>query len=138
MMKRYVRRLVYRGYEQLNRRELDAVMTLYAEDTYFRFPGTHELAIETRSKDEIRDWFERLFRRLPSLRFDIDDVVVQGPPWDLRLCTRYRARTESATGTFALYEGMQYARVRWGKVTCEELFPDTQALANYLTGALVN
>ena len=137
MIKRYVRKMVYRGYEQLNRRQLDAVMACYADDVYFRFPGSHELAIETRSNEEIRRWFERLFRRVPSLRFDVDDVVVAGPPWDMRLCTRYRARTESATGTFALYEGMQYARLRWGKVTCEEFFPDTQSFADYLGGALV-
>lgn len=137
MLKWYIRKLVFRTFEQLNRRELDAVMGWYAEDAYFRFPGTHELAIEARSKAEIGQWFERLFRRLPSLRFDIDDVVVQGPPWNMRLCTRYRARTESATGAFALYEGMQYAQLRWCTVTREELFPDTQSFANYLKGALV-
>ena len=134
MLSRYVRRLVYEAFEQLNRREFDRVLALVDDDVYFRFPGLHELAIETNSKEELRAWFDRLFTRLPSLRFDVDDVIVGGPPWDLRVCTRYRGRTESATGATSTYEGMQYLRLRWKTVLSEELFPDTQAFAAYLTG----
>src|SRR5688572_25615084 len=123
---RMVRRLVYRAYESLNRRELDLVLSLLAEDVYFRFPGRHELGVEATSRSEVEAWFGRLFRRLPSIRFDVDEVMVSGPPWDARVCTRYRARTESATGEVNTYEGMQLLKLRWCTVVSEELFPDTQ------------
>ena len=135
MRSRYVRRLVYDAFERLNRRDVEGVLKLFDDDVYFRFPGMHELAIECTTKDELREWFDRLFARLPSLRFDVDDVIVAGPPWNLRICTRYRGRTESATGRVSTYEGMQYLRLRWHTVFSEELFPDTQAFAAYLDGA---
>lgn len=133
MYARMVRRLVYRAYENLNRRQLDEVLSLLADDVYFRFPGRHELGVEATSRAEVEAWLGRLFRRLPSLRFDVDEVLVSGPPWDARVGTRYRARTESATGEVNVYEGMQFLKLRWCTVVSEELFPDTQALADYLT-----
>ena len=136
MLQWYVRRFVYRCFEQLNRRQVAPVLAMFDENAYFRFPGRHELAIETTSRAEVEEWFGRLFRRLPSLRFDVDDVVTSGPPWKMRVCTRYRGRTESATGEVSTYEGMQYLQLRWCTVVSEELFPDTQSFAAYLGGSL--
>lgn len=125
MYSRMVGLITRRRWRQLNAREVDAIP--YAGGARFQFPGDHELAAECSSRAEIERWFGRLFERLPDLRFAVEDVVVSGPPWNLRVCTRYRAHSEAVS-----WRGAQFARIRWGRITEEVVYPDTQALARGL------
>jgi len=69
-----------------------------------------------------------------GLRWEIHDILIQGPPWNTRLVTRYTARTAGRSDNRRLaYEGVQYARLRWGRVHSEDILPDTQALATYFS-----
>jgi ketosteroid isomerase-like protein len=120
-----VGRMVRTGWDRLNERDVGAVP--YAAGARFRFPGDSPLAVECRSREEIERWFDRLFERVPDLRFRVEDVVVSGPPWNLRVCTRY-----TASGDALGYSAAQFARIRWGRVTEELLFPDTEAIARQL------
>src|SRR5256885_752956 len=91
------------------------VVARFAEDVHFRFGGEHGLAIDCRDRDEAERWFARLFARFSDLRFEVEDVIVAGPPWDIRICTRYTTR--ATAGRRALVNrGVQVARLRWGRV----------------------
>jgi hypothetical protein len=52
--------------------------------------------------------------------------VVAGPPWNTRLAVRLSDRI----GDDYANEGMQYLRMRWGKVISDEVFVDTEKVAD--------
>jgi ketosteroid isomerase-like protein len=81
--------------------------------------------MEAHSAQECRDWLRALFERFPGLRFEVEEVVIGGPPWALQTANRYAAVQDSRT----LYRGAQFTRVRWGRIVEERVLPDTQALA---------
>lgn len=127
-----VERMVRRTYERMNRRDLAPVLARFAPDAHFRFAGRHALATDCRSKTEIAEWFRMLFARIPTLHFDVEEVVVRGTPALTRFCTRYTATAVAPNGARLLYDGVQYARIVWGKVIDDLVYPDTQAVAEYL------
>jgi ketosteroid isomerase-like protein len=133
-MKRLVAGLVRRNYARLNRRDVELVLARFAPDARFRFGGDHALAADLRGRDAVRAWFDRAFALLPDLRFDVEDIVVAGPPWRLRIVTRYTARATGRDGRAFAYTGVQFAATRWGTVTEDLLYPDTQAVAAALRG----
>jgi ketosteroid isomerase-like protein len=128
-MKRLLGQLVRRNFTRLNRREVDAVLGRFADDAHFRFGGDHALGADLRGRDAIRGWFARAFELIPDLRFDVEDVTVTGAPWRLRAVTRYTARGTARDGRRFAYAGVQFLTTRWGAVTEDLLYPDTQALA---------
>jgi len=128
----FVARLVRNGFERLSRDTVALLLERYADDAHFRFPGEHALAVDCHSKAEITQWFARLFERVPDLRFEVEEVIVKGPPWDTYICTRYTGRGSSPNAVPLCYRGMQFARMSWGKLTAELVYPDTQAIAGFL------
>jgi predicted ester cyclase len=66
-----------------------------------------------------------LFRRLPNLRFEVEDMIIEGGPRSTRVATRYAATRNGKV----VYRGRNFGRVVWGKVVEERILPDTAALA---------
>ena len=64
-----------------------------------------------------------------DVKLDVQDVVVSGWPWRARVATRFTGRITTSDGTVFHNRGMQYARLRWGRVVEDELYEDTQVLA---------
>jgi ketosteroid isomerase-like protein len=124
---RVVEPLVRSGFERLNRRDVTGLLERYADDAHFVFQGDHALAADVHSKQEIAEWFERLFARVPDMKWEVHEVLVSGPPWRLGICTRY-----TAGGNGLVLRNMQFARIERGKVTEELIYPDTLALARFL------
>lgn len=118
-----VKRKVRAAWQLLSDQKFDAIPM--ATELRFTYLGDHALATEIRSADELRAWLRALFERFPDLRFEVEDVVVDGPPWSLHTATRYRAVQNGQT----LYRGAQFTRIRWGRLAEEIILPDTQALA---------
>lgn len=122
LMRRYVRA----GFEGLSLRSVDALPL--AEDMSFSYHGDHALAIEADSAEQVRAWLRgELFRRLPGLRFEALDVLVDGPPWAMRAAIRYRA----LDGDELAYRGTSFVRMSWGRIVEERVLPDTQAVAAF-------
>jgi ketosteroid isomerase-like protein len=123
-----VGRLVRRTFSRMSQGEWSAALRLFADDCHFVFPGRHELAGEYRRKEDIAGWFARAWG-LFEIQFEIHDVVVKGPPWRTRVCTRFTGRVTCSDGRTFLNNGMQYVRLSWGKVTQDQLYEDTQTVA---------
>jgi hypothetical protein len=93
---------------------------------HFVYLGDHPLAADLHSAAAQRTWLrDELFRRLPGLRFEVEDMIVEGGPWSTRIATRYAATRNGEL----VYRGAQFTRIVWGKVVDECVLPDTQALA---------
>lgn len=119
-----IRRQARAGFEGLSAQSVDALPL--ADDMHFSYLGEHALAIEAHSAEEVRAWLkEELFRRLPGLRFEAEDILVDGMPWASRVAIRYRA----LEGDELVYRGVSFVRISWGRIVEERVLPDTQAVA---------
>ena len=95
---------------------------LMAPDIRFRFPGTSSFAADTTTSGELTAWITRFSALRPD--YEILDVLVAGPPWNIRVAVRLRDRI----GDDYSNEGMQYLRMRWGKMVVDEVFVDTERI----------
>jgi ketosteroid isomerase-like protein len=98
---------------------------MMADDVAFDFPGSSSFAASTRTKREMVAWVERFAALQPD--YLVRDVIVTGPPWNTRVAVRLSDRI----GDDYSNEGMQYLRMRWGKLISEEVFLDTERVAEF-------
>lgn len=97
-------------------------LRLLADDVRFRFPGASSWAASTASSGDMARWIRDFAALRPS--YEVLDVVVTGPPWNTRIAVRLR----DGVGDDYVNEGMQYIRMRWGKLTFEQVYLDTEAV----------
>jgi hypothetical protein len=132
MYARLIERHTRRVYAHFNAHNAEPAIERFAEDARLIFRGKSTLAADLHGKREIATWLRNLMHL--DLRWEIHDVVVHGPPWNTRLVTRYTARVVQPSGSAELaYEGVQYARLRWGRVLLDDILPDTEAVATYFS-----
>ena len=125
-----VRLLTQRAFDRLARGDARFAMALLADDVVFHFPGRSPFAADARSKDEIRSWFNRFAHFRPQ--FEIGDTIASGPPWRVRACIQFVDRVgDPREGTPYINRGVCWVELRWGRVVLEEIYLDTQAVADY-------
>ncbi len=124
MYHRFVRKQALKSWEKLSDQRIDEIPM--ADDVHFVYFGDHPLATDLRGADAFRNWLRgEFFRRLPGLRFEVEEILVEGGPQSTRLATRYAAKRDGQL----LYRGVQFTHIVWGKLVEEKVFPDTKALA---------
>jgi ketosteroid isomerase-like protein len=129
-----VGRIIRRQFGRLSAGDWRTPVKMFAPDAVLRFPGDHALAGEFRGREAIHEWFDRAWT-LFDMDFTVDDVAVAGPPWNLRIATRWRNDPRAADGRVFPNRGMQYLRLRFGRVVEDELYEDTQVLADAVAHA---
>src|SRR3954451_21586000 len=124
-----VGRVIRRLFAQLSAGDVEPVLRAFSRDARFVFPGDSSFAADTRNHAEIEAWFKRFVALGP--RFEIHDVVVSGPPWNMRAAVRFTDRFPMPDGGGDEYvnNGMQYLRLSWGRVTEDRLHVDTRRVA---------
>jgi ketosteroid isomerase-like protein len=128
MLSWLVGRLVRRGFRRLNAGDPSVALGMFAADAPFIFPGHHSFAADVDDPAQVRAWFDRFVALRPHV--DVIDVLASGTPWNLRVGVRFADRIERPGGIHYENEGMQYLRLRWGRVQLDQLFLDTQAVAD--------
>lgn len=124
-----VERIVRRGFAELNGGRVEPVLSRFAGDARLRFPGHHALAAELRGRGAIADWFARLFKVFPGIQFELHDVHVRGMPWNTRVLTRFTDTVPLRDGSTVTNHGVQFLRLRWGRIVDDVLYLDTQVVA---------
>jgi ketosteroid isomerase-like protein len=119
------RRRYKSGLAALERGDLDAFLAYFNDDLEFAFSGDSPLGTNLHSKRALRLWCERFHRLLPSPRFELQDVVVEGWPWDLTMAIRASIRS-TVLGEPYRNEFGQFLRLRNLKVTKDFVIEDTQ------------
>jgi ketosteroid isomerase-like protein len=102
------------------------VMRLMGEGVRFVFPGSSAFAADLTGKAGLEQWLRRFVAMRP--RYEILDVMVSGPPWKTRVGVRMR----DEIGEDYSNEGMHYLLMRWGKVSYDRVFIDTEAVAAFV------
>jgi ketosteroid isomerase-like protein len=127
-------KVMRRQFAHLSAGDWRAPFRRFAPHAVLRFPGDHALAGDFHGRDAIERWFDRAWT-LFDMDFTVDDVLVSGPPWDMRVATRWRAAPRTADGRVFRNRGMQYARIRFGRVVEDDLYEDTQVVADAVAHA---
>jgi ketosteroid isomerase-like protein len=125
-----VRKQAAVGWQRMSEQRFDE--TPLAEDVHFVFLGEHPLSADLRGAENVRRWLrDELSKRLPNLRFVIEETLVEGGPWSTRVATRYHTERNGRL----VYRGVYFGRIVWGKVVEETILPDTKALSAALQHA---
>jgi len=72
-----VKRKIKQGFRHLSAGDYEAVLRQFAANVQFSFAGDHALSGKRESVEAVRQWFQRLYRFFPGLRFEIHDVIVR-------------------------------------------------------------
>lgn len=118
-----VDRVVRWAIRRLTSGDPSAAISLFAADARFEFPGSSTWAANLVGKDDIAGWFRRFAALRPD--YEVVDVLASGPPWNMRAAVRFRDHI----GDDYTNEGMQYLRIRWGRIRVDEVFLDTERVA---------
>jgi ketosteroid isomerase-like protein len=119
-------------YRALSRRDRDKVVSSFAPGAILTFSGDHALGGTFEGREAIGDWFDRLFGCFPDLELRPHTIVVEGFPWNTSVATRFAVTATLPSGKSYSNEGMQFLRIRWGRVTEDRLYEDTVALSEAL------
>lgn len=63
-------------YAAFNRHDLKAVLSNFADDVTFIFPGDVRASGVHRGKEAVTRWFEQFFEQFPTLKFTVRQVAV--------------------------------------------------------------
>jgi ketosteroid isomerase-like protein len=123
-----VRSNVKKLFDALGRRDVDYVVAGMASRFEHIFPGDHTLGGVRHTRPTIRAWFERLFRVLPGLSFEIKHIAVSGGPWATTVVVEWRDFATLADGTRYVNDGAHVIQLRWGKVAVLHAYLDTHTM----------
>jgi ketosteroid isomerase-like protein len=98
----------------------------------YRFYGESALSGERHTIEGLRRWWERSFRLLPNVTFDVEEVVVAGGPWATRIAGRVRVHAPLPDGSSYDNVFMQNLHMRWAKITEIHTLEDTAVLQRTL------
>lgn len=126
-----VRGKVIAAFEALNRRDAKPVLALMADDVRYSFEGDHALGGTRVTKAGVEQWFERLFRLLPS-QFTLRSVEVAGWPWRATAYIVFEDRVSPRVGDAYVNRGVQIVEMEWGKAVAIRTFVDTDKVVRAL------
>lgn len=109
----------------MNAHDYRVVLDQLAPDFRVTFVGDTSLGGTRRTLPAMDQWFRRLFRLLPDARFELREVAVDGPPWNTRIAGLFTVRATTALGEPYENVFVQYARLRYGRVSWYEIHEDS-------------
>jgi len=143
MYKAAVRYWIKRNIRMLNEGNYRPALRMFAVDGTLAFPGANSWAAQyrtpVRGRDafvthENRDEIEGFLRRYvdTGMQMVVDDVLVNGPPWNLRAAVRVHHWAPGPDGN-DIYSNRAILMVRtaWGKIREQEDYEDTERVATF-------
>jgi ketosteroid isomerase-like protein len=142
MIKGFVRWMIRRNIARLNAGDATAFLKLAAEDVELAFPGDSTWAREHRpvakgryrhvthrGVAECRAFAQRFVN--DRIQFAVEDILVNGPPWRLRIAIRAHvfARTDGASEDVYNNRVMAFLEFRRSKLIRWEDYEDTERTA---------
>ena len=128
-----VRRIVRDGFAKMSStHDAAPIVAQFADDGVLSFVGTSAIGGEHRGKQAIARWFARLFELFPDFKLEPLAVVVEGWPWDTRVATRFAVSATLPDGSPYTNEGMQFVRLRFGRILEDRIYEDTARLERAL------
>ena len=119
-----LRKKIINGFAEFSKGNYKPLLDLYADDVHQTFEGNHALGGERFSKDKVEQWFQRFVRLIPS-RFTIEDVIVQGGPWNTAAVVVFSDSVNIPGVEPYVNNGIMHVKIKWGKANDVHIYVDT-------------
>jgi ketosteroid isomerase-like protein len=126
MYKAIARRKAEATFDALSRGDWESALKDVAPDVHHVFPGDNAIGGERHSKEALQRWFERLYRLIPDLHFDVRRISVKGWPWDMMVAVEWSDHGHASDGVAYENEGAHWIRLQRGKATYIHAYLDTE------------
>jgi ketosteroid isomerase-like protein len=125
MYKSAVKWMIRKNIRALRSGDLRPLLSGYADDALLVFPGVSSWSGEHKGRLAIERFLNRFVR--VGLSGEVEEILVNGPPWRTVICVVFVDMAKDPGGN-VVYDNrvVLFARARWGKVTYQEDFLDTQ------------
>ena len=127
-----VRRIVCRTFDHLSRADYGPVIAMYDPKIVHTFAGDHALSGERRSVPAVSQWYDRLFRIFDRIRFNVQQVVVQGLPWHTSVVVKVNINATLRDDSHYSNVLAMFVELKWGRITAISMHEDTQKLSRTL------
>ena len=142
MYKAAVRWMIRRNIAKLNAADYGPALAMYADDVEFAFPGDNSWASEYRPLERGRQAhvthrgkaeMERFLQRYVAagIQMEIEDILVNGPPWNLRAAVRAHVWSPGPSGDRYNNRAVLFVTSKWGKLRTHEDYEDTERAAAF-------
>lgn len=123
--------MIRRSVRSLNEGDIQPLLSGYADDVHFVFPGESSFAADIHRKRDLEAWLRRFVE--VGLQIEPEEIVVAGwLPWSLTVCMKATDRALGPDGeTVYENEGVILGKIAWGKISSYEVFLDTQKVAAF-------
>jgi ketosteroid isomerase-like protein len=128
MYKAIARRKAQATFDALSRGDWESAAKDVAPDVHHVFPGDNAIGGERHSKQALERWFERLYRLIPDLHFEVRGISVRGWPWDMMVAVEWTDHGHAVDGVAYENEGAHWIRLQRGKATYIHAYLDTEKL----------
>ena len=81
------------------------------------FLGDHALGGSRFTLEKTRLWYERLYRLLPDISFDLRAIRISGPPWNTLVAVDWLESNSGTDGVRTFTRGVHVVRLAWGRMT---------------------
>ena len=126
-----VRNKLRRAFRDINAGAYERILPQFAARHRHTMYGRHALAGERRTMRSTAQWYARLQRLLPDLRFDVHRIAVTGWPWDTTATVDWTDHFTLPDGTPGSNQGVHVFGLRWGTVHSLAVHCDTARLQGY-------
>lgn len=142
MYKASIRALLRYSIDKLNRGDYSLMLKMASPGFELAFPGENSWAtmfrpqqrgrerhVTHRGIDEAVAFADRFVDE--SVQFEIEDILVNGPPWNTRIALRVRDFVLGDAGGPDAYNNraVLFLEVRWGRLVRWEDYEDTERVA---------
>jgi ketosteroid isomerase-like protein len=124
----YVRRQVKRLFNAVNHGDAEPVLRLFSHRFEHVFLGDHALGGSRTTLAATREWYARLYRLLPDIRFDVRRIWVSGTPWNTIVVIEWDESNSGTDGVQTRNRGIHAMELKWGRATRLVICPDTTPL----------
>lgn len=146
MYKATVRALMRHSIKQLNSGDYSMMLKMASPDFTLAFPGDNTWAtmfrparagreqhITHRGIEEATAFAERFVNE--GIQFEIEDILVNGGPWNTRIALRVHDFVPAADGGEDTYNNraVLFLEIRWGRLIRWEDYEDTERIAAWDT-----
>jgi ketosteroid isomerase-like protein len=127
-----VRRRLKQLFDAVNHGDAEPVLRQFAGRFEHSFLGDTALGGSRRTLATTRRWYERLYRLLPDIRFDLGKIAVSGGPWNTIAVIAWEETNSGTDNVRTSNRGIHVVHLRWGRATRLIICPDTAGLKGTL------
>ena len=129
----FVRQRLRKVFARLNTGDFAFVRRQFHPRAEHWFAGTHALSGRRSTPGLIAQWYHRLASVFPGIHFDMEKVIVAGPPWNTEAAIEWTDEIYDRGGRALPNQGVFIIRLRWGRAIQFRVYCDTSQIEKNLS-----